>query len=116
MGVNCVYCTWYGGLDGRNLLETCMRKLKNFLNDMDVPYTEEKGRGKPMVRFEHMGTVYAILPSASGKDMYSVLMGYNTKVPSGLVMGFDVMTEWIHRMLYPEDFESELTDPLDMWL
>lgn len=91
-------------MDGRNLLETCMRKLKNFLNDMEVPYTEEKGRGKPMVRFEHMGTVYAILPSASGKDMYSVLMGYNTMVPSGLVMGFDVMTEWIHRMLYPEDF------------
>ncbi len=71
---------------------------------MDVPYTEKDSGGKPMVQFEYMGVVYAILQSASGKDRYSVLMGYNTMVPSGLVMGFDVMTEWIHRMLYPEDF------------
>ena len=93
-----------------------MNKLKKYLSMMDVPYTEKDSGGKPMVQFEYMGVVYAILQSASGKDMYCVLMGYNTKVPSGLVMRFDNLKEWVHRLKYPEDFESELNDPLDMLL
>lgn len=91
-----------------------MKKLKKYLSLMDVPYTEKDSGGKPMVQFEYMGVVYAILQSASGKDMYSVLMGYNTMVPSGLVMGFENLKEWVHRLRYPEDFETEVANTLDM--
>lgn len=91
-----------------------MKKLKKYLSLMDVPYTEKDSGGKPMVQFEYMGVVYAILPSASGKDMYSVLMDYNTMVPSGLVMGFENLKEWVHRLRYPEDFETEVANTLDM--
>ena len=91
-----------------------MKKLKKYLSLMDVPYTEKDSGGKPMVQFEYMGVVYAILQSASGKDMYSVLMGYNTMVPSGLVMGFENLKEWLHRLRYPEDFETEVANTLDM--
>lgn len=79
-----------------------MQRVKEYLEEINVPYTEENADGMTVLKLKYHEDLLAIFPPDEGKEDFHAVTAYNGKVQQYGKMKLDALKDWLHAVFIEE--------------
>lgn len=79
-----------------------MQRIKDYLNEINVPYTEENADGMTVLKLKYGGDMVAIFPPEEGEEEFHAVTAYDGKVQQYGKMKLDALKDWLHAVFIEE--------------
>ena len=73
-----------------------MQRVKEYLEEIKVPYTEENAAGMPVLKLKYNEDLLAIFPPDEGADEFHAVTAYDGKVQQYGKMALDDLKKWLY--------------------
>lgn len=75
---------------------TNMQRVKEYLDEIKVPYTEENADGMTVLKLKYNEDLLAIFPPDEGADEFHAVTAYDGKVQQYGKMALDDLKKWLY--------------------
>ena len=73
-----------------------MEKVKEYLNEIKVPFEEEQTKEMTVLRLKYREDLVAIFPPEDDTGEYEAAIVYDGKLQQYTKMGLEELKEWLH--------------------
>lgn len=73
-----------------------MKRVKEYLEEIKVPYTEENADGMTVLKLKYNEDLLAIFPPDEGADEFHAVTAYDGKVQQYGKMALDDLKKWLY--------------------
>lgn len=73
-----------------------MQRVKEYLEEIKVPYTEENADGMTVLKLKYNEDLLAIFPPDEGADEFHAVTAYDGKVQQYGKMALDDLKKWLY--------------------
>jgi hypothetical protein len=73
-----------------------MQRVKEYLDEIKVPYTEENADGMTVLKLKYNEDLLAIFPPDEGADEFHAVTAYDGKVQQYGKMALDDLKKWLY--------------------
>lgn len=73
-----------------------MKRVKEYLEEIKVPYTEERANGRTVLKLNYNEDLIVIFPPDEGEDEFHAANAYNGKVQQYGKMDLDNLKNWLY--------------------
>lgn len=85
-----------------------MKRVKEYLEEINVPYTEEQSNGMTVLKINYGKDLLAIFPPDEEESEFHAVIAYDGKVQEYCRMKRDALKDWLHSV-FIEDSASSAT-------
>lgn len=79
-----------------------MQRVKEYLEEIKVPYTEENADGMTVLKLKYNEDMLAIFPPDEGADEFHAVTAYDGKVQQYGKMDLDKLKNWLYAVFIEE--------------
>ena len=73
-----------------------MKQVKEYLEEINVPYTEEQSNGMTVLKLNYGKNLLAIFPPDEGEYEFHAVIAYDGKVKEYGMLKQDAIKDWLH--------------------